>query len=427
LATFEVSPLSEDSSPNLQLIPCARNIAVPRCSPVMRAFARKLQQRTRDLLPIDGFHFDRPIILLQSDDWGRAGLRDHEGLEQLRSAGITLGERPYDFYTLETAHDVDALLALLRRHRDSTGRCASIGMNFIVANLDFARMETHDFRRIHLLPLSAGLPRGWNRPGLLEAYLEGMREGVFHPALHGLTHFCRPALERELANSSERCDLLRTFWRAGTPYIHWRMPWVGYEYWDPEKSADERFLSADFQRELIGQSVGAFAKLFSTLPRSACAPSYRADENTHEAWATYGVRVAQNGPGVDTPPHLDRFNVLHLYRTVEFEPALDPAFSTAACLRDAEACVERGIPVVVSLHSINFHSSVRDFRSRTLDLLDEFLSALESTYPDLLYLHDEAVWELINKGSYETSYGTTRVNVTKKRFTKSQVARRQKA
>jgi len=53
--------------------------------------------------------FDRPLVLLQSDDWGRAGVRDREGWDELRAAGLNLGEKPYDFYSLETAEDVHAL------------------------------------------------------------------------------------------------------------------------------------------------------------------------------------------------------------------------------------------------------------------------------------------------------------------------------
>ena len=68
-------------------------------------FAQKLWQRGRDLFPVAGFKFDRPLVLLQSDDWGRVGLRDQEGLEQLTAAGLALGQRPYDFYSLETAED----------------------------------------------------------------------------------------------------------------------------------------------------------------------------------------------------------------------------------------------------------------------------------------------------------------------------------
>ena len=56
--------------------------------------ARKLWQRSRDLLPTGGFHFDRPLVLLQSDDWGRVGLRDQEGWDQLQSAGLALASGP---------------------------------------------------------------------------------------------------------------------------------------------------------------------------------------------------------------------------------------------------------------------------------------------------------------------------------------------
>ena len=119
---------------------------------------RKIWQRGLDLLPIAGFHFDRPIVLLQSDDWGRCGLRDREGLEQLREAGLALGERPYDFYTLETAEDLDALSAVLKKHRDSSGRSPCVEMNFVPANLDFAKMRADNFRQIRLMALTDGLP-----------------------------------------------------------------------------------------------------------------------------------------------------------------------------------------------------------------------------------------------------------------------------
>ena len=68
-----------------------------------------------------------------------------------------------------------------------------------------------------------------------------------------------------------------------------------------------------------------------------------------------------------------------------------------------------------------------DFRSRTLQLLDEFLTALESKHADLLYLHDEDLYELVNKGSYKTPQGSAKVNVIRKNFTKAQVARQGKA
>jgi hypothetical protein len=378
----------------------------------------------RDFLPREGLHFDKPLVVFQSDDWGRVGLRDHEGLEQLRSTGIVLGERPYDFYTLETADDLAALSELLTRHRDSVGRHPCLLMNFIVANLDFVRMKTDGFRQVYTRSLAEGLPEPWNRPGLYEAYQKGIAGGLFHPALHGTTHFCRSAVERNLAGDGERSDLLRTLWRAGTPYIHWRMPWIGYEYWDLEKSEDDRFLPASEQCELIGEALGAFAKMFSMLPGSACAPGYRAGGETNKAWAQHGIRVAQNGPGTLTPPHFD-YGILQLNRTIEFEPAVNPQLSVGDCVRQAEACFKIGIPAIVSIHSINFHSTVQDFRGRTLRFLDEFLTALESRHVDLLYLHDGDLYDIVSKGSYKTEEADIALKVERRSFIRSRVTRLQ--
>jgi hypothetical protein len=370
---------------------------------------------------VQGFAFGRPLVLLQSDDWGRVGVRDREGWEELQALGVNLGERSYDFYSLETADDVAAVVSLLERHRDSNGRAACLGMNFIVANVDFAKVCANNFRAIHLRALADGLPDGWNRPGLFEAYRDGISAGVLSPALHGTTHFCRPAVERQLSDPGERGALLRNLWKAGVPYIHWRMPWVGFEYWDSDP-AEQDFLPLGAQQCLIDSAVENFARFFSIAPRSACAPGYRANQSTHEAWAKRGIQVAQNGPGSAMPPHFDRLGILHLYRSLDFEPASGQDFSMDSCLRAAENSFAHGLPAIVSIHSINFHSTLKDFRSQTIALLDEFLTALEAKHPDLLYVRDEDVYDLVDKGTLHSSQSEVRVPVTARKFTVGAVA-----
>jgi hypothetical protein len=382
---------------------------------------RRVWRRGRSLLPVEGFAFGRPLVVLQSDDWGRAGVRDREGWEELRALVPNLGERGYDFYSLETADDVAAVVSLLQRHCDSTGRSACLGMNFIVANVDFAKVSANNFQQIYLRALAEGLPDGWNRPRLLEAYREGISTGVLAPALHGTTHFCRPAVERHLNDSGERGVLLRNLWKVGVPYIHWRMPWIGFEYWDPEPQQQD-FLSSEIQESLIDSALEGFTGLFSKAPRSACAPGYRANETTHALWANRGIRVAQNGPGSTMPPHFDGNGILHLYRSMDFEPAAGQEFSVDACLRVAADCIARGLPAIVSVHSINFHSTIKDFRSRTLNVLDEFLTALEAKYPDLLYVRDEDLCDLVDKGMVPLTQPAVRVAVTKRKFTRGAVA-----
>ncbi|MGA8764868.1 MAG: hypothetical protein WB562_18510 [Candidatus Sulfotelmatobacter sp.] len=390
----------------------------------MRNTLRKTWQRGRSLMPVQGFAFSRPLVVLQSDDWGRVGLRDREGWEQARQLVPNLGERAYDYYSLETAEDVAAIASVLGRHRDSTGQSACLGMNFVLANVDLTKVVADGFRHIHLRPLTAGLPDAWKRAGLFEAYREGIEAGVFSPALHGTTHFCQPAVERSLTDPGERGSLLRRFWTAGLPYIHWRMPWIGFEYWDPEQPEELRFLSAETQETLIGRTTEIFIEFFSKPPRSACAPGYRANHATQRAWAERGIRVAQNGPGNDMPPHFDRNGILQLYRAIDFEPAVEQQFSIAACLRKAEDCFALGLPAVVSIHSLNFHSTIRDFRTRTLEVLDEFLAALESRHRDLLYILDEDVYALVEEGKLESAHSTVRVAVTKRMFGTGSALRR---
>lgn len=373
-------------------------------------------------MPTQTFRFEQPILILQSDDWGRVGLRDREGLAMLQAAGLKLGERAYDFYTLETADDIASLHSVLARHRDVTGRPPVVVMNFITANLKCAE-SLQGSSQLNFLPLVEGLPGEWSRSNLLEAYRAGIAAGVFYPALHGVSHFCRQAVERHMRDNGPRGELLRTLWKAGTPYIYWRMPWIGYEYWDPEQPPDERFLGKDAQAESIGQAVGLFAKMFTVMPRSACAPGYRANSDTHRAWSQYGVRCAQNGPSDLAGPHLDRYGLLHIYRTVEIEPATDQDISLDSCLRRAEECFAAGVPATVSVHSINFHSTVQDFRSRTLQFLDEFLTALEARHRDLLYVHDDDLYHMVMTGSFESATGRTKVNVKKRRVRRSQVRR----
>jgi hypothetical protein len=355
--------------------------------------------------------FDRPLVLFQSDDWGRAGVRDLEGWEELRAAGLNLGEKPYDFYSLETAEDLDGLGEVLRKHRDSTGHCPSMVMNFIMANVDFDRCFDPDQKKIPLRPLTEGLPAKWRRPHLLEAYQRGIRERLFYPALHGLTHFCERAMTRALDSGEERSELVKKLWQSQTPYIHWRMPWIGYEYWDPEMQPARRFLPIEEQRAAITRAVGIFRDLFGTAPLSACAPGYRANADSRRGWFEHGVRVGQNGPGDRREPCIDETGMLSTFRTVEMEPALEPCDVDKLVTRVAE-CFAVGLPVVISIHSINFHSTIRDFRTPTLRLLDEFLIALERKWPALLYVNDADLFSIANEGSYDGENGRVKVGVT---------------
>jgi len=123
------------------------------------------------------------------------------------------------------------------------------------------------------------------------------------------------------------------------------------------------------------------------------------------------VRVAQNGPGERRGPYLDGSGMLVTFRTVEMEPAIVRC-QVGKLVTQLGECFAAGVPAVISIHAINFHSTIQDFRTPTLQLMDEFLTSIEKMWPDLLYLHDADLFSLATEGSYAGEDGRVRVGVT---------------
>jgi len=215
------------------------------------------------------------------------------------------------------------------------------------------------------------------------------------------------AVEHALRENGERAQLLRLLWEEDTPFIHWRMPWVGYEYWHPEEP-QPGFLPAEKQRVLVRRGYELFLSLFRTTPISAIAPGGRANSATYKAWSEYGIRVAQDGGEGLKAPRIHPSGILQLHRVVDFEPS-KREMDVEKYLEIARLSFSRGIPFIVSMHSINFHSSIKDFRTPSLAALDRLLTALESKHPDLLYVNDGDIYSIVTKGAFRTRTGNIAV------------------
>jgi hypothetical protein len=81
-------------------------------------------------------------------------------------------------------------------------------------------------------------------------------------------------------------------------------------------------------------------------------------------------------------------------------------------LEIASSCFSRGIPVAVSINAINFHSTLKDFRSGSIAALDKLLTGLECRYPELLYLNDEDLYAIVTTGAFRSPAANLTVAVT---------------
>ena len=130
----------------------------------------------------------RPIVILQSDDWGRVGIPSLDVLDELRSLGFPVQRSRWDFYGLETVEDIERLAELLTQVRDSDGRPACLTANFVMANADLRRIRTGGWQEFASISIERGFPQPW-QDDLVPAYKRAIAANVFYPSLHGFTHF----------------------------------------------------------------------------------------------------------------------------------------------------------------------------------------------------------------------------------------------
>lgn len=379
---------------------------------------QRLDNYLHALHPVREYRFSRPLVVFQSDDWGLLGIRDKEGFDKIAARGPAKPEHPYlADYGAETPEDLSALYSVLGSHRDSIGRPSVFVFNFVMTNVDFERVKKDAFKALHLKPISEGLPRPWEQSKVLHSYLKGMESGLLYPALHGLTHFNAASVEALLQEDTPRGEIMRELFEIGTPYSYDLTPWVGYEFKvHPEGPVGGRWLSYAGQREAIKSAALLFKQAFGFSPATACAPGYRANADTYRAWAAEGILVAQSGPGHDSPPFIARHGLLYLHRNVELEPAISPELSNVKGAVDkAVQCVQAGLPVIVSTHSVNYHSSLKNFRDLTLKKLDEFLTLLEQTLDGLLYVHDRDLLDIVKTGVFKANGKEIKVQTESRR------------
>lgn len=336
--------------------------------------------RLRDRAPV------RPIVVIESDDWGRCGLPSLEAMEELKVSGVPIGASPWDYYGLESEDDVARLGDMLSGICDSDGRPACITANFIMANADLERMRQENFQEFRWVPIDQGLPAPW-RETLMPAYCDNVRRGVFYPGLHGFTHFNVSAMMNLLRQSSARGERMRLLARHGVPYLASLTPECNFALVE-RQDGSERFLSESAQDEWIESGVSLFTRAFGRRPLTTCAPGYRADEATFRAWRRHGIAAVQIN-GSDGISLAD--DTVVVGRNVAFEPSLVADFRAASAIDAAARIVECGHPIVVCSHSINYMSRFLGQAEEGRRQLAELLRGLLAICPDLRFASDADV------------------------------------
>ncbi|MBI3675212.1 MAG: hypothetical protein HY243_01165 [Proteobacteria bacterium] len=305
-----------------------------------------------------------------------------QALETLKSKGLPVGNSPWDFFGLETENDVLALGDVLSGFHDRDGVSPCFVANFILANADLQRMRNEGFRTLRWIAIKDGFPHPW-KDHLVHVYRRNIERKVFFPALHGFTHFNPVQFVASLSERSPRGDLIRKLVEQDIPYL--ASLTSEYNFALVSRVGGETFLSETDQWDWLSKGADLFAETFGGIPQSTCAPGYRANDTTMRLWRKLGIKVAQS---VGTGALMDEEGLLTLQRNVFFEPVLLGFDLVTAALDQAMRAAERGFPIVVCSHSINYLTRFSGRASESRLLLGTFVKALLNLYPNLRFATD---------------------------------------
>ncbi|BCX89700.1 hypothetical protein MIN45_P2073 [Methylomarinovum tepidoasis] len=295
---------------------------------------------------------DLPLVI-ESDDWGPGDESD--------GARLT------------------ALLTMLARHRDRTGRTAVLTPNMVLAVPDAPRIVHEKGERYHRRFLDDLQFRK-----IHEAIRHGIRNGRLVPQLHGLEH-CHG-------------EGLVVLYREGDPRVKkiFESPrWWDWERLDPPLQGHyvdgtrlpTRPLPKAQIDTLVAEATDQFQRLFGQPSRTSVAPCYLWNDDVEAAWHRHGITAIQtagyrcdrreaDGSYHQDKPLLRPGNTNHLgqrylVRNVMYEPA-DGAHTPETALTEIRQAWRQALPAVISTHRYNFTRDQARFRT-ALDGLDQIL------------------------------------------------------
>lgn len=301
-------------------------------------------------------------VVIESDDWGLcAWVPDDQAHRVLAGQPAFRGEagQRYGRSTLESARDVERVVATLLEFRGGDGLPPVWQANTIVASPDWAKLVPPLFEVAELPLLEFGAARGrWDRPGLRTAVRHACDQGVWWPELHGLHHLPATAWLAALRRGQHDA---RAAHEQQSPICS--AVEAGGEF----DAAEPRETRASGLRE----AVRRFESLFGRRPTSFCPPDYRFDDWLEAEAETLGLTTLQGKPEqgsghlVGLRRRLLQMRFPHnagarfyLPPRIAFEPRGEagPAgrLGADAALHAARDAWGRGQPAILSTHRLNY-------------------------------------------------------------------------
>lgn len=352
---------------------------------------------------VRGWSTNRKIVVIESDDWGSIRMPSTEVYNYLLKNGIPVDVSRYTRYdTVESREDMERLYEVLDGHRDINGRSCVFTTNSVVANPDFKKIESSEFKEYHFETVTETYD-SYNGAGFINLLKQGMEAGLIYPQYHGREHLntrkwlsiLRGGDEKELLAFSRQSIL-------GTLNTHDRskMYMAAFEYVDEAHKAEIEEMTKD--------GLEIFESVFGFKSQSFVASQSIRGDHLDRVLSDNAVRFHQCGqqliPGGQKLQLKNRYwgarnqhGMYYWRRNVTFEPSKDQQKdSVSTALKEIDIAFKCGKPAVINSHRVNYTGRLSENnREDSLQKLGQLLKAVERQWPQVEFMSSESLGKLM--------------------------------
>lgn len=361
------------------------------------------------LLNLPGWHTNRKIVVIESDDWGSIRMPSREVYNKCLKAGYPVNKNVYERYdSLASEEDIELLFGLLVSFKDKKGNHPVITANCVVANPDFEKIKADNFKNYHYELITETFKRYPKHFTCFDLWKKGMEFKIFHPQYHA----------REHLNVSLFMDALRKGNRDVRFGFDHQMPGCipkgpdvkGNDYIEATKYTSQIDKTKKIADYLEGLDI--FEKLFNYRSETVIPPNYIWSPDYNEPVFNKGVttfqgirKICEPVPGGKNKYHTfflgtkNKLGQIYLIRNAFFEPSLfrlgfeDPI---DRCLSDITIAFRMQKPAVICSHRINYVGFIDQAnRDRTLRMLNILLTKALRNWPDIEFLTSDQLGNTI--------------------------------
>ncbi len=364
----------------------------------------------RYFLNLPGWHTNRKIVIIESDDWGSIRTRSKKDLDFFQKKGINVVKCHYmSNDSLASELDLIGLFDVLKSVKDRNNSCPIITANSLVANPDFDKIKESNFKNYYFEDFRKTLQEYPNHRNSFKIWNEGMKNRIFHPQFHGREHLNISRWMNDLRNNSKDTHLFfdkKMFGISSHLSNYKRGSYLAAFDGGPKEINFDR-------RHILHEGLLMFEKIFNYNSKTFIAPNYIWDKEIEKILYDNNINYIQSssvqrvskdfGSKQKLIRHYtgkrNNFGQYYMVRNCHFEPAQNQNIDWVdSCLSDIKIAFSCFKPAIISSHRVNYIGCINERnRSKNLSYLKQLLKKIITKWPDVEFMSSDQLGDLISK------------------------------